>query len=106
MFFIFFLNLGAGLCVPLVRCLIPKKEISAKLVEELVTFWLAKCNELAVTVSTIILQWLAGLWEYQLVDRQAINAYYDCFFFNMLKKERLVIIYNSLELMKEYFNNN
>ncbi|XP_015122463.1 centromere protein I [Diachasma alloeum] len=82
-------DLRAGLCVPLIHCLIPRKKIPEKIVESVINFWLHKWNDLPITVASTVLQWLTGLWEYQLVDRQTINVYYDCFFHNMLKKERL-----------------
>ncbi|XP_063973147.1 uncharacterized protein LOC135160488 [Diachasmimorpha longicaudata] len=82
-------DLRAGLCVPLIHCLIPSKKIPDTILESVINYWFHKWNDLPVTVASSILQWLTGLWEYQLVDRQTINVYYDCFFLNMLKKERL-----------------
>ncbi|XP_011302424.1 uncharacterized protein [Fopius arisanus] len=82
-------DLRAGLCVPLIHCLIPRNKVPEKIVEDVINFWFHKWNDLPITVASTIIQWLTGLWEYQLVDRQTINAYYDCFFHNMLKKERL-----------------
>lgn len=82
--------LGAGLCVPLVKCLIPKNKLDNNELESMILYWLADHNVLPVTVSTHILQWFIGLWEYQLSDRQLINTYYDCFFYYLLKRERTV----------------
>ncbi|XP_034936945.1 uncharacterized protein [Chelonus insularis] len=82
-------ELRAGLCVPLIQCLIPKNKVSDTALETVIIYWFSKCDDLPVTVSTTILQWFCGLWEHQLADRQMINTYYDCFFMNMLKKEKL-----------------
>ncbi|XP_008547116.1 centromere protein I [Microplitis demolitor] len=81
-------ELRAGLCVPLVKCLIPKNKLDNNELESMILYWLADHNVLPVTVSTHILQWFIGLWEYQLSDRQLINTYYDCFFYYLLKRER------------------
>ncbi|KAK0172686.1 hypothetical protein PV328_005975 [Microctonus aethiopoides] len=82
-------SLRGGIRIRLIKCLIPRKKISKNIVEAIIKFYLTNYMDLPVMISTIILQWLAGLWEYQLVHRQTINVYYDCFFYIMLKKERL-----------------
>lgn len=80
---------GSTLSIPLIKCLIPKSQVESESMETMIDHWMAALKDLSITVATIIIQWVIGLWEYQLVDRQRINIYYDCFFYNMLKKERL-----------------
>ncbi|CAD6227645.1 GSCOCG00001325001-RA-CDS [Cotesia congregata] len=81
-------ELRAGLCIPLIKCLIPKQKIDNKELEAMIVYWLADHKLLPITVSVHILQWFIGLWEYQLSDREIINSYYDCFFYQLLKREK------------------
>ncbi|KAG7209382.1 hypothetical protein KM043_015480 [Ampulex compressa] len=83
------IDFGAFKKIALTQCLIPKHRISDSTVKSMLTWCLSSLNELPITVSTIVIQWIVGLWEFQLVDRKVINMYYDVLFYAMLKKERL-----------------
>ena len=76
--------------VPLIKCLIPHAQIDSTEVEDMIGYLISAYKVLPITVSVTIIQWIIGLWEHQLVSRQTINAYYDCYFYMMLKKDRLV----------------
>ncbi|XP_076244985.1 centromere protein I [Calliopsis andreniformis] len=82
-------NLGAMKLVPLVKCLIPRRRVPEQTFKSLTTWCLACINKLPITVSTIIIQWIIGLWEHQLIDKKVINIYYSVLFYVMLKKENL-----------------
>ncbi|XP_015601880.2 uncharacterized protein LOC107270931 isoform X3 [Cephus cinctus] len=48
-------------------------------------------NDIKLMVSTLILQWLVGLWEAQLINQKTISIFYEVFFYTMLKREKLII---------------
>lgn len=82
-------NLGAMNLVSLIKCLIPRHKISEKSFKLITTWCLANANKLPITVFMIIIQWIIGLWEYQLIDKKIINIYYGILFYIMLKKQRM-----------------
>ncbi|XP_018316696.1 centromere protein I [Mycetomoellerius zeteki] len=83
------IDLGAMKRVSLIKCLIPRYKLSEKIVKTVITWCLSSLNNLPFTVSVIIIQWIIGIWDYELVDRKVINIYYDIFFYIMLKKQKL-----------------
>ncbi|XP_011632036.1 uncharacterized protein LOC105423816, partial [Pogonomyrmex barbatus] len=82
-------DLAAAKLTLLIKCLIPKYKVPEKVVKSMITWCLSSLNNLPFTVSTVIIQWVIGLWNYELVDRKVINIYYDVFFYTMLKKQKL-----------------
>ncbi|XP_011158233.1 centromere protein I [Solenopsis invicta] len=83
------INMGAIRQVSLIKCLIPKYKVSEKIVKSIITWYLSSLNRLPFTVCIIVIQWIIGIWNYELVDRKVINTYYDVFFYVMLKKQKL-----------------
>ncbi|XP_012064382.1 PREDICTED: centromere protein I-like [Atta cephalotes] len=82
-------DLGAIKRVSLIKCLIPKYKLSEEIVKTMITWCLSSLNDLPFTVGVIIIQWIIGVWDCELVDRKVINIYYDIFFYIMLKKQKL-----------------
>ncbi|XP_076222544.1 centromere protein I isoform X2 [Nomia melanderi] len=82
-------DLGATKLKDLIKCLIPRRKIPERTFKLIATWCLSSVNEIPITVSIIIMQWIIGLWDYQLIDRKVINIYYSVLFYVMLKKERL-----------------
>lgn len=75
--------------MPLIKCLIPKRKISKSILNDIIKFLIKTSNDVSVTISATVIQWLIGLWEYQLVNKHSINVFYDAFFFILLKRKRL-----------------
>ncbi|KAG5311255.1 CENPI protein, partial [Acromyrmex insinuator] len=82
-------DLGAIKRVSLIKCLIPKYKLSEEIVKTMITWCFSSLNDLPFTVGVIVIQWIIGVWDYELVDRKVINIYYDIFFYIMLKKQKL-----------------
>ncbi|KAL6449229.1 hypothetical protein ACFW04_000706 [Cataglyphis niger] len=82
-------DLHAVKWVSLIRCLIPRYKLPEEIAKSIITWCLSSLDKLPLTVCTIVIQWVLGLWEYELVDRKVINIYYDVFFYTMFKKEKL-----------------
>ncbi|XP_032664424.1 centromere protein I-like [Odontomachus brunneus] len=82
-------NLSISRRISLIKCLIPRYMLPEKVARSIITWCLSSLNELPISVSVIVIQWIIGLWDYELVDRKVINIYYDIFFYAMLKKQRL-----------------
>ncbi|XP_011863308.1 PREDICTED: centromere protein I-like [Vollenhovia emeryi] len=83
------INLGASKRVALIKCLIPRYKLSEEIAKSIITWCLSSLNNLPLTVCAIVVQWIIGVWDYELVDRKVINIYYDVFFYTMLKKQKL-----------------
>ncbi|TGZ53483.1 Uncharacterized protein DBV15_09939 [Temnothorax longispinosus] len=83
------IDLGAVKRVSLIKCLIPRHKLSEEIVKSVITWCLSSLNNLPFTVCVIVIQWIIGVWDYELVDRKVINIYYDVFFYTMLKKQKL-----------------
>ncbi|XP_072766560.1 centromere protein I isoform X2 [Anoplolepis gracilipes] len=81
-------DLRAVKSVSLIRCLIPRHKLSDEIAKSVIT-WCVSSEQLPLTVCIIVIQWVLGLWDYELVDRKVINIYYDVFFYMMLKREKL-----------------
>ncbi|XP_011703311.1 PREDICTED: centromere protein I-like [Wasmannia auropunctata] len=75
--------------VSLIKCLIPRYKLSEEIVKSVISWCLASLDKLPLTVCIIVIQWIIGVWDYELVDRKVINIYYDVFFYVMLKKQKL-----------------
>ncbi|GAB1860999.1 Centromere protein I-like [Camponotus japonicus] len=82
-------DLRAVKWISLIRCLIPRYKLPEEIAKSIITWCLSSLDEIPVTVCTIVIQWVLGLWEYELVDRKIINIYYDVFVYTMLQKEKL-----------------
>ncbi|XP_018350049.1 PREDICTED: centromere protein I-like [Trachymyrmex septentrionalis] len=82
-------DLGAIKRVSLIKCLIPRYKLSEEIVKTILTWCFSSLNDLPFTVGVIVIQWIIGVWDYELVDRKVINIYYDIFFYIMLKKQKL-----------------
>ncbi|KAG5325888.1 CENPI protein, partial [Pseudoatta argentina] len=82
-------DLGAIKRASLIKCLIPKYKLSEEIVKTMITWCFSSLNDLPFTVGVIVIQWIIGVWDYELVDRKVINIYYDIFFYIMLKKQKL-----------------
>ncbi|CAL1684747.1 unnamed protein product [Lasius platythorax] len=82
-------NLHAIKRVSLIRCLIPRHKMPTEIAKSIITWCLSSLNELPLTVSMVVIQWIIGLWDYELIDKKVINIYYDIFFYTMFKKEKL-----------------
>ncbi|XP_070516932.1 centromere protein I isoform X2 [Cardiocondyla obscurior] len=72
-----------------VKYLVPRYKLSEKMAKTVITWCLSSINNLPITLSIIMIQWITGVWDYELVDRKVINTYYDIFFRIMLKKQKL-----------------
>ncbi|XP_014473444.1 PREDICTED: centromere protein I-like [Dinoponera quadriceps] len=75
--------------ISLIKCLIPRYKLPEKIAKSMIIWCFSSLNELPITVCIIVIKWIIGLWDYELVDRKVINIYYDIFFYTMLKKPRL-----------------
>ncbi|KAM0733058.1 Centromere protein I [Formica fusca] len=82
-------DLRAVKWVLLIRCLIPRYKLPEEIAKSIIAWCLSSLDELPLTVCIIVIQWVLGLWDYELVDRKIINIYYDVFFHTMFKKEKL-----------------
>ncbi|XP_015601878.2 uncharacterized protein LOC107270931 isoform X1 [Cephus cinctus] len=78
-------------CTQIIKCLVPKYKMPDKEVERLIIWWFSALNDIKLMVSTLILQWLVGLWEAQLINQKTISIFYEVFFYTMLKREKLII---------------
>ncbi|XP_012527301.1 centromere protein I [Monomorium pharaonis] len=83
------IDLGATKRVLLIKCLIPRYKLFEEIVKRIITWCLSSLNHLPFTVCVIVIQWIIGVWDCELVDRKVINSYYDVFFYVMLKKQKL-----------------
>ncbi|KAF7997987.1 hypothetical protein HCN44_009385 [Aphidius gifuensis] len=82
-------DLRVGLIIPLIESLIPINKISKSTIDNVVKYLINKSDDIPVTISTLLLQWFVGLWEYQLIDKKILISYYDIFFYLLLKKKKL-----------------
>ncbi|XP_043800263.1 centromere protein I-like [Apis laboriosa] len=82
-------DLSATKLVSLAKCLIPQYKISEHAVKSIISWCLSSINKLPLSVSIIIMQWIIGILDHQLIDKKVINIYYDVFFYIILKKEKL-----------------
>ncbi|XP_053977047.1 centromere protein I-like isoform X2 [Hylaeus volcanicus] len=82
-------DLNATKLVKLINCLIPKYKMPEKTFYLITTWYLSSVNELPITVSIAVTQWIVGLWNHQIVDRKVVNVYYSVFYYVMIKKEKL-----------------
>ncbi|XP_033229073.1 uncharacterized protein LOC117180692 [Belonocnema kinseyi] len=84
-------ELGATKCVSLIKCMIPKRKVSDSVVKDMITWCVTSIDNTPVTVIAITLQWIVGLWEYDLADRKIINMFYEHFFVTLLHKEKVEV---------------
>ncbi|XP_076624927.1 centromere protein I [Colletes latitarsis] len=82
-------DLSATKEVGLIKCLVPRYKVPENTFKLITTWCLTSVNDLPISVSIAVIQWIVGLWNYQLVDQKVINMYYTVFFYVMLKKEKL-----------------
>ncbi|XP_076390259.1 centromere protein I isoform X2 [Megachile rotundata] len=82
-------DLSATKMITLIKCLIPKYKVPENTFKMITTWHLSSVNQLPITVSVLVIQWIIGLWDYHLIDKKIINIYYNVFFYVMLKKEKL-----------------
>ncbi|XP_076282987.1 centromere protein I [Lasioglossum baleicum] len=82
-------DLGATKLIGLIKCLVPRYKIPEQIFKLITTWCLSSVNKIPITVSIIVIQWIIGLWNYQLVDKKVLNIYYSSLFYIMLKKEKL-----------------
>lgn len=80
-------ELNSRFGIALIKCMIPRNKVSDADINKLVSWFLSLSAP--VTILSTLLQWFIGCWEYQLVSRNSFYIYYDCFFYTMLKEERL-----------------
>ncbi|XP_076669600.1 centromere protein I [Andrena cerasifolii] len=83
------IDLGAVKLVSLIKCLVPRHTVPEQSFKLITAWWLSSVYTLPITVSIIVVQWIIGLWEYQLIDKKVLNIFYGVLFHVMLKKERL-----------------
>lgn len=83
------IDIGATCLVPLITCLIPKYKVPKDTVKSIITWCLAHVYKLPITVSTVLIQWIIGILDHQLIDKKVVNIYYHVFFHVMLKKAKL-----------------
>ncbi|XP_076647253.1 centromere protein I [Halictus rubicundus] len=82
-------DLGATKLIDLIKCLVPRYKIPEQTFKLITTWCLSSLNKIPITVSIIVIQWIIGLWNYQLIDKKVLNIYYSNLFYIMLKKEKL-----------------
>ena len=83
------IDLGAVKLVSLIKCLVPRHMVPEQSFKLITNWWLSSVYTLPITVSIIVIQWIVGLWEFQLINKKVINIYYGVLYHVMLKKERL-----------------
>ena len=83
------IDLGAVKLASLIKCLVPRHTVPERSFKLITSWWLSAVYTLPITVSIVAVQWIVGLWEYQLIDKKVINIFYGVLFHVMLKKERL-----------------
>ncbi|OXU27791.1 hypothetical protein TSAR_005350 [Trichomalopsis sarcophagae] len=80
-------ELSAGNSIALIKCMIPRDRINDKDAKRLIAWFLS--IPVSVTTLTMIIQWIIGCWEYQLINRKSIYIFYDAFFYTMLKQDKI-----------------
>ncbi|XP_043463621.1 uncharacterized protein LOC122499371 [Leptopilina heterotoma] len=75
----------------LIKCMIPKYRISNNLLKNIVLWYINSLQNGQVSILILLLQWIIGALEYDVVDRTTVNVFYEIFFNHLLQKARLEV---------------
>ncbi|XP_015517168.1 centromere protein I [Neodiprion pinetum] len=82
------ITMGSTHRAALIKCLIPIHRMTEKIVQDIGLWFISTSKNIPVLPGIAVLQWFTGLLNYGLVEAVTINAFYDAFFFILVKNTK------------------